>query len=122
MIDAAPLRPSTVVTRANVPGLSHLQVLALGVLMGEERSGRDVREQVRGFGVRRSLAAFYQFMARLERDGLVEGWYEQIRVGGQLAKERRYRITPAGRKVWKEARAFYQAIERLAAREGSSNA
>ena len=95
---------------AKIPGITHLQFLALGELQAGERAGRDLRAAVARFGVRRTSAAFYQFMARLERDGLVEGWYEQIPVGDQLVTERRYRSTAAGVKAWKETRAFYQAV------------
>jgi DNA-binding PadR family transcriptional regulator len=106
----------------NVPEISHLQCLALGVLLPGDRAGRDVRDVVRRFGVRRSRAAFYQFMSRLERDGLVEGWYEQVRVGDQMVTERRYAITPAGRRAWQETRAFYEAVERLPDETGTSHA
>jgi DNA-binding PadR family transcriptional regulator len=107
---------------ARVPDLSHLQFLALGVLLNGELPGRSLREAVARFGVRRSSAAFYQFMARLERDEMVEGWYEQIEVGDQLVTERRYRITAAGQKAWIETRAFYEAVDRVAAEQRLSNA
>lgn len=107
---------------AGIPDVSHLQYLALGVLLGGERAGRDVREEVRRFGVRRTRAAFYQFMARLERDGLIEGWYDQVRVGDQMVTERRYRITAAGKRTWKETRAFHEAVERISSKPRSSNA
>jgi DNA-binding PadR family transcriptional regulator len=107
---------------ARVPEVSHLQYLALGVLLTGEQAGRSMRAAVARFGVRRSGAAFYQFMARLERDGLAEGWYEQITVGDQLVTERRYRITAAGAKTWKETRAFYEAVDRVAAGQRLSNA
>ena len=105
-----------------VPDLSQLQFLALGLLMGGERAGREVREEARRFGVRRTRAAFYQFMARLERDGLVEGWYEPVRAGDQTVTERRYRLTPSGRRAWSEARAFHAAVDRLATGSPASNA
>ena len=107
---------------AKLPAISHLQFLALGVLLGGEQPGRIIRDAVGRFGVRRSRAAFYQFMARLERDGLVEGWYDQIAVGDQHVTERRYRITSAGRKIWTRTRAFYEAVDRVAAAPRSSNA
>jgi DNA-binding PadR family transcriptional regulator len=97
----------------SIPEISHLQYLALGVLLTGDRAGRDVRDVVRRFGVRRSRAAFYQFMSRLERDGLIEGWYEQVQVGDQRVTERRYAITATGRRAWKETRAFHEAVERL---------
>lgn len=107
---------------ARVPELSHLQYLALGVLQNGEQAGRELREAVRAFGVRRTRAAFYQFMSRLERDGLVTGWYDQVQVGDQRVTERRYQITTAGRKAWATTHAFYLAVERLAGGERPSNA
>jgi DNA-binding PadR family transcriptional regulator len=104
----------------SLPIISHHQFLALGLLTGGEQSGREIRDAGRRFGVRRSLAAFYQFMARLERDGLIEGWYDQIKVGDQLVVERRYRITAAGTRAWKQTRAFYEAVDGVA--RGPSNA
>jgi hypothetical protein len=59
--------------------------------------------------VRRSAPAFYQMMSRLERDRLVEGWYESIVAGDQSVKERRYRITAPGAKAWARTREFYEA-------------
>lgn len=90
-----------------IPTISHLQFLTLDLLLRGERAGRTLREEVRRFGVRQSLAAFYQLMARLDRDGLVVGWYEQVTIGGQVVTERRYRLTAAGRAAWAETRAFY---------------
>ena len=55
-----------------------------------------VRELLGRYGVRRTAPAFYQMMARLERDGLIDGWYGQVVVGDQAVTERRYRITKAG--------------------------
>lgn len=107
---------------AKIPELSNLQYLALGVLRSGETAGRELRAAVRGFGVRRTRAAFYQFMARLERDGLVEGWYEQVQVGDQLVTERRYRITAVGRKAWAETHSFHEAVDRLASPKGPRRA
>ena len=86
-----------------------------------EQAGREIREILAGYGIRRSAAAFYQMMARLERDGLVEGWYEQTTVGDQAVTERRYRIRPAGAKLWTETRAFYERVV-VSAETGFSNA
>ena len=54
-----------------LPPLSHLQFLALGVILSNDEPGRVIRDVVADYGVRRTGAAFYQLMARLERDGLV---------------------------------------------------
>ena len=80
-----------------------------------------VRDTIAGYGVRRSAPAFYQMMSRLERDGLIEGWYEQITVGDQAVTERRYRIKAAGSRLWNQTRAFYEKTA-LSARRGLSNA
>jgi len=97
-------------TPRQLPPLSHLQFLALGVILSTEEPGRVIRDVVADYGVRRTGAAFYQLMARLERDRLVDGWYEQIMVGDQAVTERRYRLRPAGGKLWTEARDFYAAV------------
>jgi len=93
-----------------LPRLTHLQFLVLGVLHGSEHPGRTIRHTLAAHGVKRTAPAFYQLMARLERDGLVEGWYEQITVKDQAVTERRYRIRSQGLKLWSEARDFYAAI------------
>jgi hypothetical protein len=90
-----------------LPPLTHLQFVVLGALIDGEQPGRVVRDAMATFGVRRSAPAFYQMMARLERAKLVEGWYEQITVGDQAVTERRYRLRPAGQKLWEATRAFY---------------
>lgn len=105
-----------------LPTLSHLQFLALGVLLTNEEPGRVIRDVVASYGVRRTGAAFYQLMARLERDGLLEGWYEPITVGDQVVRERRYRITAAGARAWRQTRAFYEAVAPAAAQGRLSNA
>jgi DNA-binding PadR family transcriptional regulator len=105
-----------------LPDITHLQFLVLGVLLNGEHPGRTVRDAIARFGVRRSGPAFYQMMARLEREGMVKGWYEQIAVGDQMVTERRYRILPAGSKVWTRTRAFYETVAEAAVNQRWSNA
>jgi DNA-binding PadR family transcriptional regulator len=96
-----------------LPPLTHLQFLVLSALRDGERPGRAIRDALAGYGVRRTAAAFYQMMARLERAKLVDGWYEQVTVGDQAVSERRYRLRPAGARLCDATCAFY---ERAAAR------
>jgi DNA-binding PadR family transcriptional regulator len=103
-------------SKPQLPDLTHLQFLILGVLRADERPGRVLRDALAGYGIRRTGPAFYQLMARLEKDGLVDGWYEQVTVGDQAVTERRYRITADGKKQWNEARAFYDHVARAAAK------
>ena len=93
-----------------IPTITHMQFLVLGLLREEEQPGRVIRDALAAHGVRRSAPAFYQLMARLERDRLVEGWYEQVSAGDQAVTERRYRLRPAGAKLWAEARDFYTSL------------
>lgn len=96
--------------RASLPPLSHLQALAVGLLVDGERPGREIRERMAAFRVRHTAAAFYQMMARLERDGFVVGRYQPVEVGDQAVTERWYRITPAGTRAWQRTVGFYEAI------------
>jgi DNA-binding PadR family transcriptional regulator len=100
-----------------LPELSHLQFAVLGMLLGAERRGRDIRAQLTQLGVRHSGPAFYQMMARLEDARLVEGRYAQKVVAGQIIKERHYSVTPAGARAWREARGFYLEMIRAAERK-----
>src|ERR1700719_1972156 len=93
-----------------LPAITHLQFLVLGVLLSGEQSGRAIRRIIAGYGLRRSAPAFYQMMARMERDGMVEGWYEQVMAGDQAVTERRHRATASGSKLWPRTRAFYETV------------
>jgi DNA-binding PadR family transcriptional regulator len=95
-----------------LPALTHLQFLVLGVLRADAQPGRTLRGALSAYGIRRTGPAFYQLMARLEKDRLVDGWYEQVTVGDQAVTERHYRITAEGARRWKEARAFYEHVVR----------
>lgn len=101
-------------SKPQLPALTHLQFLVLGMLRSDELPGRALREALSGYGIRRTGPAFYQLMARLEKDRLVDGWYEQITVGDQAVTERRYRISAEGKRRWNEARAFYEHVARVA--------
>ena len=97
-----------------LPARTHLQFLVLGVLRNDDLPGRTLRDALAGYGIRRTAPAFYQMMARLEKERLVDGHYEQISVGDQAVTERRYLITAQGRKRWSEARAFYEHVAHAA--------
>ena len=105
-----------------LPSLTHLQYLVLGVLRSNDQPGRVLRRALADYGARRSAPAFYQLMARLEKAKLVEGWYEQITVHDQAVTERRYRITPEGLRLWRNAQAFYEDVARVSAKVRWSDA
>ncbi|MDQ3171973.1 MAG: hypothetical protein M3Q55_17725 [Acidobacteriota bacterium] len=105
-----------------LPRLTHLQFLVLGLLREGEQPGRLVRATLVSHGVRSTAPAFYQLMARLERDGLVEGRYEQVTAGDQSVTERRYTLRPPGARLWTEARDFYASVANGATRPRWSDA
>jgi DNA-binding PadR family transcriptional regulator len=106
-----------------IPELSHLQFVVLGSLLGRERTGREVREELRRYRVRQSGPAFYQMMARLESTGLVKGWYTQEVIEGQIIKERHYRLMAEGVRAWRACRSFYkEAIEAVEGGEDLAHA
>jgi DNA-binding PadR family transcriptional regulator len=106
----------------SLPHLTHLQFLVLGILLSGEQSGRVIRQAIEEYGIRRSAPAFYQMMARLERDTMVEGWYGQVKVGDQAVTERRYRATAAGTRMWARSYSFYNDIRLGVMDKGWSNA
>lgn len=103
-------------SKPQLPELTHLQFLVLGILRSADQPGRALRDALAGYGFRRTGPAFYQLMARLEKDRLVDGWYEQITVGDQAVTERRYRLTAEGKRRFSEARAFYEHVARASAK------
>lgn len=106
-----------------IPPLSHLQFLVLGVLRQQSLPGREIREQLRSYDVRKSGPAFYQLMARLEDAGLVKGSYHQEIVESQIIRERHYKITASGSRSWEASRDFYiRVIRSLDGREGLAGA
>ena len=92
---------------SGVPRLSHLQFLVVGSLRGRTLPGRMIRDELQGFGIRKSGPAFYQLMARLEDAGLVRGEYHQEIVDGQIIRERHYGLTAEGSRAWEGSRDFY---------------
>ncbi|MHC4992347.1 MAG: hypothetical protein ACYTGC_15345 [Planctomycetota bacterium] len=105
-----------------LPQLSHLQFLVLGILLGTERRGFEIREELAHFGVRKSGPAFYQLMARLEDSELISGRYHQEIIEGQIIRERIYKIRARGERAWAECRDFQlSVIDRLGGRAGGTH-
>ena len=90
-----------------LPPVTHPQFLILESLVGGEHAGRDVRAALADHGAGRTLPAFYELMARLEKAGLVCGSYAPKKVNGQVVRERRYAITEAGREAHAATCRFY---------------
>jgi DNA-binding PadR family transcriptional regulator len=96
-----------------IPEITNLQFLVLALLVNGELSGRNLRDKLDQEGYRKSAPAFYQFMARLEEAGMVDGRYDQKVIDGQIIKERIYTITGSGIRAWEEFRDFAISHGRL---------
>lgn len=94
--------------------LPQLQFVIAFELMGGSRSGIELRESLTQQGFKKSLAAFYQVMSRMEESKLVKGAYSVSVDGGQTIKERRYELTPNGIARVNDTQAFYaRSLARL---------
>jgi hypothetical protein len=90
-----------------LPELSHLQFAVLEIMGTATMSGKQVREGLKELGIAKNGPAFYQMMARLEEGKLVEGWYDQKIIDGQIIKERCYKITGDGARALNNTKRFY---------------
>ena len=98
-----------------IPQLTHLQCLVLASLGGRERPGREIRKALEAKGHSSSSQAFYKAMSRLEDEGLIEGWSEQVEVVDnrgtkRLVTERRYRLLALGADAYNTQTAFYRSM------------
>ena len=99
--------------RDELPPLTALQFLILGSIGGGKMRGAEVRERLKENGVHKSGPAFYQVMARLEEAKMVDGWYEQEVVAGQIIKQRWYRVTGQGERAHRRTLEFYRKFNTL---------
>ncbi|EGF27380.1 PadR family transcriptional regulator [Rhodopirellula baltica] len=105
----------------NIPEITPLQSLVLGVLSKNAASGKEIRQELQSRGAKKSLPSFYQLMSRLEEAGFVTGSYKLISVNGKNVRERTYKITGQGRKVLQHSLDFSVQLEALV-REGLQGA
>lgn len=91
----------------SIPYLTHLQSLVLWIIAAKTISGARVRRCLKCNGIEMSGPAFYQLMARLEENALVDGEYQQKIVEGQIIRERFYRSTPLGVSELEATKGFY---------------
>ncbi len=78
--------------------------------MGGQATGRQLRQRLADYAVRKSGPAFYQLMSRMEDAGVVKGWYQQEIVEGQIIRERHYKITAPGKTAWRRSSEFYRKV------------
>lgn len=93
-----------------LPKMTHLQFLVVGLLFRGAKSGPEIRKELEALGVRRSPAAFCNLMRRLECEVYLEGSYRTGRIGGQVVRRRRYAVTDFGVMTWNATRQFYRQV------------
>ena len=90
--------------------LTDRQFAVIGALLGSERPGKDVRQELLTTAkIKQSLASFYLMMQRLEEAKLIRGRYKPKEVAGVKFRERWYEVTAGGRRAWKATREFYRS-------------
>lgn len=94
----------------NLPPVTHLQFRVLEIVGAGEVSGKDLRQALSGKGIRKTGPAFYQMMSRLEESKMVQGWYDQKIIDGQIIKERRYKMLGNGREAVRSVAQFYRTL------------
>lgn len=87
--------------------LTALQFAVMSFMGSRACKGVEVREMLKREGFMQTGPAFYQMMARLEEAKMVEGWYTQEIIDGQIIKERNYRLLPSGNSAVSETQEFY---------------
>src|SRR5262245_15817688 len=92
-----------------LPDLTALQFLILRELLDGELSGRDLRAALNKHGARKTLAAFYQLMARLEDAKFVTGRSETSRIDDVTITTRFYTLTGSGERAVHRTMHFYAA-------------
>ena len=75
--------------RRGLPKLTALQFLVVGLVLGEVKRAKEVREKLRERGVRLSRPSLYRLIARLERSKWIEGIAQRSVVEGKIKRERR---------------------------------
>lgn len=91
----------------------HTDTIVLGVLRSTDRYGFEIYKTIRdasGGGSEIKEATLYATFRRLEREGLVEAYWGDESQGG---RRKYYRITDAGRAVFRRNVAAWQATERI---------
>lgn len=92
-----------------LPDLTALQFLILRELLDGEQSGRQLRAALNKYGARKTLAAFYQLMARLEDARFVVGRSESQRIDDVTITTRYYTLTGSGEQAVEKTLEFYAA-------------
>ena len=91
-----------------LPDVTHLQFAIIDVMGAKERTGEEIRRSLfREHSIKRTLAAFYMLMKRLEDSGFITGRYRLVEIGSYTAKQRLYKVTGQGAKAFQNARDWY---------------
>ena len=91
----------------------HTDTIVLGVLRGADRYGFEIYKTIRDKTEGRyeiKEATLYATFRRLERDGLVEAYWGDETQGG---RRKYYRITDAGRAVYRRNVVAWQATQQI---------
>ena len=92
-----------------LPEITALQFAALSLLMAGEKTGPQLRGELRQWDGPASSAGFSQLMRRMRQACYVST--DRKGHAGQRFSECRYRVTDLGVMVWQAARGFYASFD-----------
>lgn len=88
--------------------MSHLQYAAILPLLDGQRTGAELRDNLKQRGAPMSRAAFYQLMTRVRSAGYVKGRHETSYVGEYTITESVYEISQLGRRAIDAVKWYYR--------------
>ena len=93
-----------------LPEMTSLQFLAVNLLFGGERSGKQLAADLAALGVRRSQATISRLVQRMIVEGYLHIEFRARTEGSQVIRERYYTVTDVGVAHWHAAREFYASL------------
>lgn len=93
--------------------LTTLQFAVLHLLMNQDLTGPDLRENLESAGYKATRSALYRLTSRLVEEGWIEGEFETKLVENHPLRTRRYKITGEGRTAYENTAGFLESLPRV---------
>ena len=94
-----------------LPEITALQFALLSLLFEGEKTGRQLREELKRCNGNRAAATFSRLVGRMQDAAYVHAEVCPRTAAGRTVRECRYRLTDLGLIVWKATRRFYNAFD-----------
>jgi DNA-binding PadR family transcriptional regulator len=94
-----------------LPEITALQFAVLSLLFDGEKTGQQLRHELKRWGGPRAAATFSRLMGRMQDAVYVDARRCPQVTHGQTVWQSRYRVTDLGLIVWHATRRFYNAFD-----------